>query len=354
MFCSQCGAEIEYGAPFCPKCGTRQAEEKKKGFAARVVNGVTDRVEDALGDGSHVNLDFGHFFSEVRRHHTKEEAEEIFIYGTPTTTPTIQEAGYQWRRPWLYSRILAVMLLSLAGLLLVWFFFGSAVTLPGIMLLGSFATPFATLVLFYEMNVPRNISFLEMLEDFFMGGVASILVAFPLFMFFPGSGTGELVPSLLTAIVEEVAKLTIVAVVMHRSDEGRYLLNGLLFGAAVGAGFASFESAGYAFGALLEESSSMSMLFVIVFRGLLAIGGHVAWAAITGAALSIALDRGPFTWKAFISPKFWALFAIPIALHTLWDWVTLFAVIPLCIGVWIVLLALIRRGFAEVSTLARE
>ena len=37
----------------------------------------------------------------------------------------------------------------------------NALMLPGIMLLGAFATPFATLVFFYEMNAPRNISFLE-------------------------------------------------------------------------------------------------------------------------------------------------------------------------------------------------
>lgn len=354
MFCSQCGAEIEYGVSFCPQCGARQTEDKPKGFASRVVNGVTDHVENVFGDGNHVELDFGHFFSEVRQRHTKEEAEEIFIYGTPTTTPTIQEAGLRWRRPWLYSRILAVLLLSLAGLLLVWIAFENAITLPGIILLGSFATPFATLVLFYEMNVPRNISFLEMLEDFFMGGVAAIVVAHPLFIFFPESGTNDLVPALLTSVVEECSKLAIVCYVMHRSNEGRYILNGLLFGAAVGAGFASFESAGYAFITLLEDGSSLSMLITIVIRGLLAVGDHVAWTAIAGAAVSIALDRGPFAWKVFLSPKFWGLFAIPLAMHALWDWLTILACLPLCIGVWIVLLVLIRRGFAEVSTLARS
>ncbi|MBR3157779.1 MAG: PrsW family intramembrane metalloprotease [Atopobiaceae bacterium] len=318
-----------------------------------MVSGITDHVEGILGDGSHIDLDFSHFFSEVSHRHTKEEAEEIFICGTPTTTPTIQEAGYRWRRPWLYSRMLSIMLLSLAGLLLVWICFQNAVTLPGIILLGSFAVPFATLVFFYEMNVPRNISFLEMLEDFFMGGVASILVAHPLFALFPESGTGGFVPSLLTALIEEFAKLIIVACVIHRSNEGRYLLNGLLFGAAVGSGYASFESAGYAFISLLEFESDLSMLLTIVLRGFLAIGGHVAWAAITGVALSIALDRGPVTWKVFLNSKFWTVFAIPIAMHTLWDWFSFPACIPLCIGVWIVLLVLIRRGFSEVNSLAR-
>ncbi len=354
MFCSMCGKEIEYGVPFCPYCGASQATTKKKGLASRMVNGVTDRVESALGGGRHVNLEFSHFFSEVRRRHTKEEAEEIFIYGTPTTTPTIREAGYQWRRPWLYSRMLAVMLLALAGLLLIWFAFENALMLPGIMLLGAFATPFATLVFFYEMNVPRNISFLEMLEDFFMGGVASILAVYPLSIIIPGGGTDALIPAMLTGLVEELAKLVIIAFVIHRSTEGRYILNGLLFGAAVGAGFASFESAGYAFGSLLAEGSSTQMMFTIVLRGLLAVGGHVAWSAVTGAALSIALERGPFTFKVFGRARFRSLFAIPVICHGIWDWLTIYTCIPLTIIIWIILLALIRRGFLEINTLARE
>ena len=353
MFCSSCGKEIDYGVTFCPHCGTKQIPEGKRGFASRVVGGVTNRVESAIGSNRHVNLEFNHFFSEVFKKHTKEQAEEIFIYGTPQTTPDIHEAGYRWRRPWLYSRILGVLLLSMVILLVVWMLFSNSNALPGIMLLGAFAVPFATLVFFYEMNVPRNISFLEVLEDFFMGGVASILAAHPLLIVIPGAGTGSLIPAMLTSLIEEVAKLAIIAFVMHRSNEGRYILNGLLFGAAVGAGFAAFESSGYAFTALLEDGSSTDMLVNIILRALLAIGGHVAWSAVTGAALSIALKRGPFTMKVFLRPEFWGLFAIPVICHGIWDCLILLAFIPLVIAIWIVLLVLIRRGFAEINDIAR-
>ena len=43
-------------------------------------------------------------------------------------------------------------------------------------------------------------------------------------------------------VVEEVAKLLTVVVVM-RSTRYKYILNGILFGATVGAGFAAFETA---------------------------------------------------------------------------------------------------------------
>lgn len=354
MFCTQCGNTSEYGVSFCPRCGARQTPGgQRKNFATRVVGNVTDQVESAFGAKRHVNLEFSHFFSEVRKRHTKEEAEEIFIYGTPGTTPDIHDAGHLWRRPWLHSRVLAVLLLSFVGLLLIWLAFENINMLPGIMLLGAFAVPFSTLVFFYEMNAPRNISFLEMLEDFFMGGIASIAAVFPLLALILGSGTGSLSPAMLTELIEEMAKLVVIAFVMHQSDEGRYLLNGLLFGAAAGAGFASFESAGYAFTSLLAMGSDFDMLLNIALRALLAIGGHVAWAAVTGAVLSIALHRGPFSWKVFGRPEFWALFAIPVLCHGLWDWLSILVCVPLVVFIWIVLLVLIRRGFAEVNELAR-
>ena len=40
-------------------------------------------------------------------------------------------------------------------------------------------------------------------------------------------------------------------ILMARKIDKPYILNGCLFGAAVGAGFAAFESAGYAFNAFL-------------------------------------------------------------------------------------------------------
>ena len=53
---------------------------------------------------------------------------------------------------------------------------------------------------------------------------------------------------MLKGVLEETGKALALLVVVG-SLRYRWQLNGLLFGAAVGAGFAGFESAGYAFGA---------------------------------------------------------------------------------------------------------
>ena len=68
----------------------------------------------------------------------------------------------------------------------------------------------------------------------------------------------------------------------------------MLFGAAIGAGFACFESAGYAFHYLLTAPESLfsdqrfnvpAATEVIVVRGLLAPFGHVVWTALAAGAL---------------------------------------------------------------------
>lgn len=80
----------------------------------------------------------------------------------------------------------------------------------------------------------------------------------------------------MIGLIEEVAKAVIVAVFLFKSKKSNYILDGLLIGVAVGAGFAAFETAGYIlrFG---MSSGLQAMLEIIKLRGFLAPGGHVAW-----------------------------------------------------------------------------
>ena len=150
----------------------------------------------------------------------------------------------------------------------------------------------------------------------------------------------------------------------------------MLVGASVGAGFAAFESAGYALqplmqflqysgfaaahGQVLDERQMLDAIQQSIFlRGFLAPGGHVAWAAISGAAIVIAAKvKGVFDTGVFTEKKFLRLFAIPVVLHGLWDsplagWfnsIFPFAgYIALIILVWMVVLILINMGLAEVN-----
>ena len=127
-------------------------------------------------------------------------------------------------------------------------------------------------------------------------------------------------------------------------------------GAAVGAGFAAFESAGYAMNFLLEFGWD-AMLDVIFLRGFLAPGGHVAWAAITGAAMAIASQKyDQISASILTDGKFLKLFAIPVILHALWDSPLAnigaeFYLLPIALTfiVWVVVLILINMALSEIA-----
>ena len=156
--------------------------------------------------------------------------------------------------------------------------------IPGFIFMGAMTVPFALLVFFWEVNAPRNISIFSVVSMFFVGGVLSLVCTLILYKI-TGAGNLSYIGALLVGLVEEAGKIVVVAYYMKKTDS-KYILNGLLLGACVGAGFAVFESAGYAFRNLLETSSTDVMLNVTLLRGVLSLGGHVVWTAIAGAALA--------------------------------------------------------------------
>ena len=159
-------------------------------------------------------------------------------------------------------------------------------------------------------------------------------------------------------IVEEVAKLLTVVIVI-RGVKYKYILNGLLFGATVGAGFAAFETAGYALNKGLlaghDLSSGVSaMLAVLSVRAFLTPWGHVAWTAIAAAALWRVKGAQPFKPAMLFNGRFLKAFMIPIVLHTIWDLPAQLqlpfegnAIISALIS-WYVVFGLVQQGLRQV------
>ena len=210
------------------------------------------------------------------------------------------------------------------------------------------------MVLFLEVNAYRDISVFKLIVVFLVGGCASLLATMLFYTIFPSSI--DYVAAVIIGIVEELGKLVIVYIALLKLPRCSHILGGLLIGSAVGAGFAAFESAGYAFNFLLATQGNVdSMMDLILLRGFLAPGGHVTWAAITGAALMIAKGSGPLSFDAVLSPRFLKLFAIPVVLHAVWDMPISFGQeiylmpILLTVAVWIVVLILINMGLDEVK-----
>lgn len=371
MFCVNCGNQMPDGSVFCDQCGisfngmaVQGMQYQDQAQSLNVVDTVTSKINKMAGGHGAVKLRFRDFFDAVFTRHTHEEAEDIFICGTAKTTPPIGEVSADWPHPWLYSRVFLVLLLSTLGCFFIFDLFENEKAIPGLIFVGCMVVPISVLVFFFETNAPRDISIVEVVKIFFVGGVASILLVHPLLVIFPGSGVGDFVPAMLTGFIEELAKLLITAFFLSRMPQRNYILGGLLIGGAVGAGFAVFESAGYAFDRLLETYYLSDMTDNIIVRGILAIGGHVAWAAVEGAAMALCEKNGKFEINVLTDPRFLFFTGAMILLHGVWDTTVPYLEyvnwgflgtpkhVLLIIIVWVFICVLLNRGLEQVNDLA--
>jgi RsiW-degrading membrane proteinase PrsW (M82 family) len=299
------------------------------------------------------------FFSEVFKRHTEDDAEEIVVCGAPGTIPDPATLSSACPKPWLYSRVflfflLVTVLLFAANVLINEGQFGN------VLVVGAFGMPSTVLVLFFEFNVFRNISFYTVFKALFIGGGMALITTAVLPSFRLLGNTSAL-DALAAGVGEEIAKLLVVYWILKRNRDYPYVLNGLLIGAAVGAGFAAFETAEYGLRNLLAEEDGWlghRALFVLTLRNLLAPGGHVVWAALSGAALLAAMRREPLSPAVFGRKEFWGVFLLPVSLHVLWNlpldrtlWRAVFRCMGLTLVAWWGVAWFICRGLKEVDAL---
>ncbi|KUN16213.1 hypothetical protein AQJ11_40825 [Streptomyces corchorusii] len=126
----------------------------------------------------------------------------------------------------------------------------------------------------------------------------------------------DVLPMVAVGVIEEAAKL-IVPVLLLLIIRDRHPGDGLLIGVASGAGFAVFETMGYAFVELVNSNGDLSAVDdLLVWRGLLSPAAHMAWTGLTAAALWSAAANG---WRRRSVGLFVLVYAVAVTLHTLWD-----------------------------------
>ena len=318
------------------------------------------KFTEIIGLDSLEDFHLSHIFSEVLKKHTTEEMEEQLITGTTKHTPSLADLKVEWAKPWLFARLLAVSAVLAFILYAAFGQFNNLNLIPALIFIGSFAVPVSTLIFFLEMNVPRNISIFKITQLLFIGGIASLLLAlifFSNFDFF----TSWLGAS-AAGIVEESAKLLIVALLMGRETRYKWILNGLLLGAAVGTGFAAFESAGYAFRYILGRGVEAGGQ-IIMLRGMLAPFMHIVWTANAAAALWMVKGSRPFSWEMLQAPAFLRVFLAMVIIHMIWN--APFSLIPLpvvmdlkfvLLGVlgWIICFRLVQAGLRQLNKARME
>lgn len=373
MFCKNCGYKLQDGDKFCLRCGApayqsggqesaqqNMAGQNNEGHNStsgdgNVFSDIAGKIGKVAGVEAPTHLKLSDILSQVFKKHTEEEAEDLFIIGTNKTTPDTDTLEATWPKPWLFTRVFIIMAVCYFALYIGYTSFNNINFLPGVIAVGSFMVPIALLVFFWEMDVPRNISFYKVIKMFFFGGIMSLLITILLFSFFD-----DKITEIIIGIVEETGKVA--AILLFIKDKRfKYILNGLLIGAAIGAGFAAFETAGYVlkFGLKYGVATMFDTMFQ---RAILAPGGHIVWAGLSGAALYMVKGDRDFEPKMLADKRFLRIFAIVIALHAIWDFIagshdlasiSTILLIALSIISWIIIIAMINTGLKEISRLKK-
>ena len=346
--CPECGAKLKGDETNCPECG--YPINKKN-----ATNIITENLDKITGAKSESYVKFKDLFKNTFKKHTEEELDEVFVCGSDKTTPKVEDINPKQASAWVYFKILLFFLIAYIPTRIGFITYGNSNFLPIMIMLAAFAVPVTILIFFFEINLFRNIPFYKVLKYFILGGSLSLILAILYFSlpYFESSATTQtFTGALMIGLIEEAAKAVIVAIFLFKSKKSQYILNGLLVGAAVGAGFAAFETAGY----ILRYGMSggvQTMLEIIKLRGFLAPGGHVAWAAIEGAALMYVKGFDKLDKKHINDKRFLLICLIPVVLHGIWDMpieLPYYLVqIAMTIIAWIVIIYFINLGLKQID-----
>ena len=164
----------------------------------------------------------------------------------------------------------------------------------------------------YLADMPRWIPWVT----FFSGAFLGVTLAFVLERIFVTNESFS--DAMLVGLIEESCKaLAVVWFIRNRKLHSE--IDGVILGAAAGAGFATLETIGYAAYRLCGRLFGWRRANIAqpdaLLRGLLAIFGHVTWTAIVVGA--VWRDRGQRGFKLTFGVIF--AFAVAVTLHGLWD-----------------------------------
>jgi RsiW-degrading membrane proteinase PrsW (M82 family) len=309
------------------------------------VGGLGDRISELAGVEKIEGFKLSEMLSEIWRSRTDEDMENYFAVGTPCNTPKLADVETTWPKPWFFFKTFTLAALVYAGFLFAYDQFENENLLPGLMVMGSFVMPLTLLILFFEINVLRNVPLYQVLKLLLLGGVLSLILSLFLYQWTKLGNTDNWFGALGVGLVEETGKAAALLLVLNKLKY-RWILNGMLFGAAVGAGFAGFESAGYAYHYGID---------VITTRGLLTLcGGHVLWTALVGGALWRVRGDQKFAWAMLREGRFLRVFGLAVAMHMIWDapWETPFHLKEIALGfvVWVALLGYVQFGLRQIRS----
>jgi RsiW-degrading membrane proteinase PrsW (M82 family) len=242
----------------------------------------------------------------------------------------------------------ALTLLALLG--------GNVVALYAVLLVGALVAPVVFVQYLAEANILHERP-VELIATALLGAAFGLPAAI-LLQRAAGLAPGGWPAALSIALIEEPAKVLGVAWLLGRPAL-RFRMDGVIFGAAAGMGFAAIETGLYAVARIDTVSGFLGLLWA---RALLAPFTHGTWTAIVCATLWRARALGLSARAGWT--RIAAALAAAVLLHAAWDWQVLpppgnviWLLLVGAISLW-GLQALLRRAAAEearsVAALAPE
>lgn len=226
----------------------------------------------------------------------------------PTDTQRLLRSGRLWLWVLVVGGLVWILTAVVAGLTDV------EHLVANVVLLGSFLVPVALVLFALSRTSEGHLTAEAVILAFLAGGTLGTVFAALTEVYFLPTAAGTFVG---VAVFEETAKALVVvaAGTMVKERRGR---DGMILGATVGAGFAAFETAGYALQTFVEHLDDHAVLDIVsteAQRGVLAPFGHITWTALVGGAIFAAWRGARF---GPIAPVAWT-FAGVVALHAAWD-----------------------------------
>ena len=243
--------------------------------------------------------------------HTKQDRENILLTGTSVDAAATESVMLQkWQMPWFFMQVLIAGLVFSAILVACVLFTGNIAIILVYILFCSSVVPVTLMIFFWEMNVPRNISIFQLIVCFVTGGVFSIAASLVL-----GNMMDIWTFSFLVPLAEEPGKLIISLLILKWLCEKKglkiYGMSGLTIGAAVGAGFAAFETAQYVY--------DYGLLWILLLRSLFMFISHVMYCAPYVTVATMLMANGTFSLDFLKNKYFWRVFLFSCAMHAIWN-----------------------------------
>lgn len=259
-------------------------------------------------------------FSDVFKNRPRADFEALFNTGLSTRAPGQAALTAGLPRPWFYLRMLIFGALVLFALAFGYEKFPDAKFLPALLAAGAFLVPLCCVALFFELDATRSISIYHVAKLIVGGAILSLPVA----LFLARHAKPDFAGTLLSGLLLEIAQVLIAVALLRATNQYQWILNGLLAGAAVGAGFAGIESASYLFYAFLDDVQRGDSKLTTYYAILRAQAGfvplcHLLWTAVLTGALWRAKGEDAFHPGLFFRRPFLRILIVVGTLEAFWN-----------------------------------